>query len=156
FFKKRVYSLQPDLTMAGFEALGWRVVYNSTPNEVLDVAGLGFTDRDDQPIDLAASIGLFVKKDTIEDVVPGSPADKAGLMPEAKILGINGRAFTADALKDAVVATAKGTAMEITINNRGIIQRCTLDYKGGPRYPHLERIEDKPDLLTDFGKARRR
>jgi predicted metalloprotease with PDZ domain len=32
FFKKRVYSVQPDLTAAGFEAMGWKVVYNSTPN----------------------------------------------------------------------------------------------------------------------------
>jgi predicted metalloprotease with PDZ domain len=156
FFKKRVYSVQPDLTTAGFEGLGWKVVYNSTPNEIMDQAGLGFTDRDEQPLDLAGSIGLFIKKDTIDDVVPGSPSDKAGLMPEAKILAVNGRAFTLDAVRDAVAATAKGTPMEITLNNRGIVQRFTLDYKGGARYPHLERIEGRPDLLTDFGKPRRR
>ena len=45
--------------------------------------------------------------------------------------------------------------MDITVNNRGLVQRFTLDYTGGPRYPHLERIPDRPDLLTEFGKPRR-
>jgi predicted metalloprotease with PDZ domain len=156
FFKQRVYSVQPNLTTAGFENLGWRVVYNSTPNEILDQEGLGFTDRDAMPLDFAASIGLIVKKDEIEDVVPGSAADKAGLMPEAKIVAVNDRAFSAEVLKSAIADSAKGVRLALTINNRGIIQTFSLDYKGGARYPHLERIDGKPDLLTEFGKPLRR
>jgi hypothetical protein len=41
----------------------------------MDEQGLSFTDRDALPLDLAASIGIILKKDAIDDVVPGSPAD---------------------------------------------------------------------------------
>src|SRR5262249_47617569 len=155
FFKKRVYSVQSDLTAAGFEAMGWRIVYDATPNDVMTQVFLSSTSPDAMPLDLAASIGLVVKKESIADVVPGSPADKAGLMPEAKILAVNGRAFSVDVLKDAVSDTLHGVPLDITVNNRGLVQRFTLDYAGGPRYPHLQRIPDRPDLLTEFGKPRR-
>jgi predicted metalloprotease with PDZ domain len=155
FFKQRVYSVQPELSTAGFEALGWKIVYNDKPNEVLNQEGLGSTDRDSFPLDAAASLGVIIKKDSIDDVILGSPADNAGLMPEAKIIAINGRAFSFDVLREAIADTANGIRMEITINNRGMVRSFTLDYKGGARYPHLERITDKPDLLTDLGKPRR-
>jgi predicted metalloprotease with PDZ domain len=155
FFKTRVYSVQPDLTAAGFEAMGWRIVYDATPNDVMTLAGLSAMSPDTMPLDLVASIGLIVRKESIDDVVPGSPADKAGLMPEAKILAVNGRAFSVDALKDAVSDTAHGGPLELTVNNRGLIQRFTLEYTGGARYPHLQRMPERPDLLTAFGNSRR-
>ena len=30
----------------------------------------------------------------------------------------------------------------------------TVDYRGGPRFPHLVRVEGKPDLLDDLIKPR--
>src|SRR5262249_32455586 len=117
FFKQRVYSVQPELSTAGFETLGWKVVYNDKPNEVLNEEGLGSTDRDSFPLDAAASLGLIIKKDYIDDVILGSPADKAGLMPEAKIIAIKGRAFSIDVLREAIAETANGIRMEITTNN---------------------------------------
>ena len=34
------------------------------------------------------------------------------------------------------------------------IKSVTLDYKGGNRFPRLERIEGKPDLLGELLKPR--
>jgi hypothetical protein len=31
---------------------------------------------------------------------------------------------------------------------------CTINYHGGPRFPHLERVGDKPDYLDDLIKPR--
>ena len=36
-----------------------------------------------------------------------------------------------------------------------IYRTVKLDYRGGLRHPHLERIEGKPDYLTPILSARR-
>jgi hypothetical protein len=76
-------------------------------------------------------------------------------MPEAKILAVNGRSFSMDGLKDAV-ADARGVAIEITVDYKGVVQQFSLQYNGGLRYPHLERITGTPDLLSELGRPRRK
>jgi predicted metalloprotease with PDZ domain len=156
FLKTRVYSIQPEPTSAGFERLGWKVVYNAKPNIACERSGLAFSGRDANPLNLTSSIGLAIKSGAISDVVPGSAADRAGLMPEAKLVSVNGRAYSNDLLKDAVAESAQGQPVEITINNRGVMQTVKLDYHGGLRYPHLERIPNVPDGLTALCKPRRK
>ena len=83
----------------------------------------------------------------IVDVVPGSPADKAGLGPNMKIIAVNGRKFDEDLLKDAVAATPKTKSIELLLENASYYTTAKLDYDGGPRNPHLERVESMPDIL---------
>ena len=83
----------------------------------------------------------------IVDVVPGSPADKAGIGPNMKLLGVNGRKFDEDLLKDAIAATPTTKGVELLLENASYFITEKLDYDGGPRFPHLERVEETPDIL---------
>jgi len=155
FFRERVYSIQPNPTTKGLEASGWGLVYNSTPNTTLEHRGYPFGGPENAWTYLTASIGLYVQGDKIIDVVPGSPADKAFLMPDGKILAVNGRAYSVDLLVQAIAKT-QTTPLTMSINYKGAIENVTLEYKGGARYPHLERIAGVPNHLDLLMKPRRK
>ena len=40
------------------------------------------------------------------------------------------------------------------IENEDFFQTYKVDYHGGERYPHLERITGKPDVLGDIAKMK--
>src|SRR6185312_17448943 len=99
------------------------------------------------------SLGLIIGSEddhAVVDVVPGSPADKAGIGPNMKVLGINGRKFDEDLLKDALAATPKTGHIDLLLENATYFINAKLDYNGGPRYPHLERVADTKDELTNI------
>ena len=140
-----VYDLQPTLSPLGFTLAGWKLVYNSTPNEAEELA------EELQPgMHLATSIGVTVNDGSITDVNPGSPAEAAGIAPGAKILAVNGRRFTAELLQKAVGATAQGEGLELTLDTQQSVRTVRLNYHGGLRYPHLERIPGTRDRLKDL------
>src|SRR5882757_429796 len=56
----------------------------------------------------------------VEDVVEGSPADRAGLRPGDRITGVNGRALNADiGSDDAYVHSRPGDPVDITVQRAG-------------------------------------
>lgn len=145
FFTSRLTSLSPEPPLGGVTQGGWKLVYNSTPNKIMDARS-----KADKKIDLRFSLGIIVDSDDdhrVLDVVPGSPADKAGIGPNMKVLGVNGRKFDDDLLKDAVAATPTTKQIELLLENASYFINAKLDYDGGPRSPHLERVEKAVDLL---------
>jgi hypothetical protein len=42
----------------------------------------------------------------------------------------------------------------LLIENEDFFQSYRVDYHGGERYPHLERITAKPDLLGEIAKMK--
>ena len=147
FFTKRLQSLDPQPPLAGLAQGGWKLVFNSTPNKMLDAL-----NKSGKKMDLRFSLGLIIDTDdnTVIDVVPDSPADKAGIGPNMKILGVNGRKFDDDLLKDAIAATPKTGHIDLLLENASYFTNAKLNYNGGPRYPHLERITDTKDNLTNI------
>jgi predicted metalloprotease with PDZ domain len=82
-------------------------------------------------------------------VLTGSPAAKAGLAPSDTIVAIDDREFASDDVDDILKAAEKTTAPMVLIVKRGhIFRTVSLDYHGGPKYPHLVRIDGVPDRLT--------
>ena len=44
--------------------------------------------------------------------------------------------------------------MEFIVDNAGYFKMVTVDYHGGLRYPHLERVTGAADLLTTIATRR--
>ena len=98
------------------------------------------------------SIGLRVRESgEIADVKTGSPAASAGIGPASKIIAVNGREFSTSLLRNSI-ADAEKTSGPITllIKDGEFYSTHAVDYHGGEQYPHLERDEAKPDLISDI------
>ncbi len=151
FFNTRLKSLGAQPPLAGLAQGGWKLVFNTTPNKMLTAL-----NKSGKRIDLRFSLGLIIDSEDnkVIDVVPDSPADKAGIGPNMKVLGVNGRKFDDDVLKDALAATPKTDHIDLLLENVSYFINAKLDYNGGPRYPHLERIADTKDSLTNIITSR--
>jgi predicted metalloprotease with PDZ domain len=147
FFETRVYQVNSKPPTDGLEAAGWRLTYNDTPN-TLYAAVLPDSS------DASYSIGIYVKKDgTISDVVPGTPAYEAGLGPHMTILAIDGRVYSADVLTESITHPRNGK-ISVIVRNFDSVETREIQYAGGLRYPHLERIAGTKDYLSEMLAAR--
>jgi len=150
FLNERVNVLAPHAPLGGITNGGWRLVYNETPNGQIKMA-----EQLKKLIDLSYSLGLILKEDgSVLDVNPEMAAGAAGLAPGMKIVTVNGRGWSAEALHDAVAASKGGSSpLELLVENGSFEQTYRLDYHGGERYPHLERDASKPDILSEVIKS---
>jgi predicted metalloprotease with PDZ domain len=151
FFQKRVYEVNPRAPMGGIEAGGWRIVYRDKPSDMLKTSETirKFTD-------LTFSLGLSLNEQgMIGDVIPGSPADSAGIGPGMKLLAVNTRHWTPELLRTAIREAKGGTGpIELLLENGDAFKTYRVDYHDGERYPDLERDPSKPDLLSEIIKPR--
>ena len=68
------------------------------------------------------------------------PAFNAGLDVGTDIIAVNGRAFSEDALKQAVtIAKGSKEPIDLIVRNGDRFREVTIDYHGGLRYPRLEK-----------------
>jgi len=149
FLTERLTSKAPHAPLGGIENGGYKLVYTDMPNDITQaqINATGIT------MDWW-SIGVYVASDgRIEDVLVGSPADKAGLGPGMQIVAVNSRQFSGALLNDAI-RDAKGNTNPIAliVVNTGVYKVLALDYHDGLRYPHLERVDGTPDRLDDILK----
>lgn len=144
--KERIYTVQAEPPLKAFEMAGWRYVETDEPTKALE-------DGESESTWLLGSIGITLKGNEIEEMVPGMAADKAGLAPGWKIASVNGLKFSTDAIKNAIKATSNGGKLDLMVERDRDVQPYSLDYKGGLRYPHLVRIEGVPDRMADLLKS---
>ena len=79
------------------------------------------------------------------------PAYKSGLTVGTQIIAVNGIAFDADRLKDAIKdAKQAGAAIELLVKNGDRYRTVNIDYHDGLRYPHLERDASAPARLDQI------
>ena len=147
FFQKRVYEVAPQPPTDELARAGWRLVYDSTPN--VFIQALETLRHVNYQWD---SYGLAIGKgNTVADVREGSPAWKAGMAPGMTIMAVDGQAFTGGALK--YVSTQAEHADGPTaflVQQDGWYHTYQVDYHDGPKYPHLVRIEGRPDMLAQI------
>jgi predicted metalloprotease with PDZ domain len=138
--------------IGGFEANGWKLVYNDKPSDVAKAM-----ETRAGGANLTYSLGVSMgKAGDIVDVLWDGPAFKAGLSPGMKVIAVNGKEYSSDAIKDAVTAAAKDKnhPVELLVKNFDEYKTLRVDYYDGLKYPHLERIEGKADRLSELLKAR--
>lgn len=148
FLRGRITSTSADAPTGGIESGGWKLVFTAEPQKS--------SGRREIPPDLY-SVGLQLSPDgTVADAIVGGAAFKAGIAPGMKIVAINGRAYTHERLEDAIKdATTSSEPITFLVVSDEYYKTCTVDYHGGPRFPHLERDAGKPDYLDELIKSPR-
>jgi predicted metalloprotease with PDZ domain len=146
FWAARVATVTPRAPLSGIENAGWKLTYGTERPDMLRAA-----DETNRTTDERFSIGILVNDDgTISDVIPDSPASKAGVAPGVRLTAVNGRRYGRDILRDALEATKSGGKLELLVENGEFFETYRIDYTGGLRYPALERVSQKPDVLSQI------
>lgn len=151
FLNERISETAPRAPLDGLTRGGWRLVYSESENELSKA-----TAARGRFADFLYSLGVTIGTgNLLTEVMWDSPAFREGLTVGTEILAVNGRAFKADDLKEAVTA-AKGTdsAIELITRKDDRLRVVSIRYNGGLRYPKLERIEGTPDRLGELLKPR--
>jgi predicted metalloprotease with PDZ domain len=151
FFRERVYDVAPEVPENGIKQGGYRLVYN---DQEPDYVKHSDTSR---PASFATSLGFTLggqggpnsgPPGAITEVLWDSPAFKAGITPDMQLQAVNDRAFSALNLRQAIVTAEKNNApIKLLLKRDDQFVSVSLDYHGGLRYPHLERVEGTPALL---------
>ncbi len=149
FFRQRVDAVAPQAPLAGLERGGYRLVWSETPNEVWRSG-----EARSRAANLLYSIGLAADQaGKISQVQWEGPAFKAGLTTAVTITGVSGEAFSSERLREAV-AKSKTTPIELQTRIGDVLKTVKIDYRGGHRYPKLERIAGRPAYIDEILKAR--
>jgi len=155
FFRTRVYEIAPRVPEDGITRGGYRLVYNDVEPEWMK-----HMDRS-RGTSFATSLGFVVQggggvKDddeanadgNITEVTWDGPAFKAGMTPEMQLKAVNDQTFSIANLCEAILASEKGNApIKLLLKRDKEFITLSVDYHGGLRYPHLERVESTPDRL---------
>jgi predicted metalloprotease with PDZ domain len=154
FLRQRLDAVAKPAPLDGLRRGGYKLIYTDTPSDYLKVS-----DEQRKHVNLLFSIGVDMddneKLGTVSQVVWGSPAFKSKLTESSQILAINGVAYSAEVLQDAIRA-ARGTRspIELIVKTGDRYTVASLDYHDGLRYPHLERDQSEPARLDDIVAAR--
>jgi predicted metalloprotease with PDZ domain len=154
FLTSRVDTVQPSL-LDGIAASGWKLVYTDTPSDY-EKAYNSHPQSARHRYNFAWSIGMTMNDDgSINDVRWDGPAFKAGVSTGAKLVAVDGRDYSADVLKQAIVAAKGGrTPITLLLQFQGGVRTVQVDYHDGLQYPHLVRVDGTPDYLSQIIKPR--
>jgi predicted metalloprotease with PDZ domain len=155
FLHDRVDAINPRADLAGIEQGGYRLVYRDKPTQSEKTLAASAGPRKPGP-DVWFSLGLRVAGDgVIGDVRWNGPGDQARLAPGYKLLAVNGKIYSDEALTSAIKA-AKGASepIHLLVQADSFVKAIDVNYHDGERYPALERVEGTPAFLDDITKAR--
>lgn len=152
FLNTRLLGHGPGAPLGGIVNSGWKLVYTEQPSAMHRVQ-----QRINHNADFRYSLGFIVKEskekkeNIMSDVVVGSPAYNTGIGPGMELVAINGHKYESTVLYDAVKAAKNNSApLELLVRNGDYFRTFKIDYHEGNKYPHLERDQSKPDVLSDI------
>lgn len=148
FLRARIDSHGPGAPLDGLARGGWKLVYAKEPNAYQRDAM-----KRDKVADFNYSLGFSVstENDRLTHVLWDSPAFEAGIAGGMTLVAVNGIDWSEDELEDAIrAAKADGTPIDLLVRNLDHYETLRIDYRGGLRYPRLERVEGTPDRLADI------
>jgi len=144
FLRQRLDTHDAPAPTAGIAASGWKLAWSDKPSEHYKAKMTAW-----KLTDFGYSLGFDIGENgKISNVNWGSPAFEAGVAPAATLLAVNGRAYTEDLLKEAVTAAKTGGPIELLLKSGDLYHTVTVNWRGGLRYPTLQRIEGTPDRLA--------
>jgi predicted metalloprotease with PDZ domain len=148
FLRTRLDGHPAGAPLDGLTRGGYKLVYTAEPSAMQKSM-----EGRRKSADFTFSLGLGVGHDgTLSSVQWGGPAFKAGLAAGGKLIAVNDTAFDdPDDLAGAIKQAAGGKQpIGLLLRYGNHFQSVKIDYHGGLRYPHLERIPNTPDRLDDI------
>jgi len=144
FLSSLIDAINERAPLDGIRAGGWALNYDDEPNVFFNAR-----EKVDGASNLSLSLGVWVKPDgVVADVVNGSPAFLSGVTPAMRLLAIDGRKWSTNAARAAIVKAEQTTQpVELIVESADIVRVLHVDYHAGLRNPHLVRDPERPDLL---------
>ncbi|HVY83839.1 MAG TPA: peptidase M61 [Caulobacterales bacterium] len=144
FLRARLTATSTATPLDGLTRSGYRLVFNEERSDFQKAI-----ESERKTADFMFSLGFSVgEDDEIAEVLWDGPAFNQGLTRGAKLIAVNGADYDADGLRRAISeAKADAHPIELLIKVGGHYRSLSIDYHGGLRYPHLERIVGTPDRL---------
>ncbi len=139
FLKTRLYKTNQPAPMKGIEMAGYKLVWKDEPNSY-EKGITGYRGG----VGLTYSLGVSLDGEgKVTSSLWDSPAFDAGLVNGSQIVAVNGDAYSADAIKDAITAAKTGNAaatkpIELLVKRGEHYETVKVDYHGGLRWPWLE------------------
>lgn len=153
FLRDRIESPNAPAPIGGFARGGYRLVFRDRPN-AYDAARFAEAGG----LDLSHSLGMAVSSaGRISNVAWNGLAFREAIRPGSTIVAVNGRDYSADAMREAIGAAPIGNGpIRLLVRDRDRIRTVTFEYRDGLRYPHLERIGTGPARLDQALEPRTR
>jgi predicted metalloprotease with PDZ domain len=153
FLDERMRQPGQPAPLAGIEKGGYRLVWKEEPN-IFDKERM----KEGSNFDLTHSLGLVLDKEAkVATVMWNSPAFKAGIVNGAKVIAVNGIAYSKDGLTDAIKTAKDGkTPITLIVQRGDRFETLGIPYAGGLRYPHLERVGTGMTAIDRLLVARRK
>jgi predicted metalloprotease with PDZ domain len=146
FWTERLNRVRAEAPLDGLQASGWRLSFDSEPTA--EQKGIEAMQK---KTNLQYSLGFDLRDEgaVITNIVPGSPADAAGIAPGSHLIAVDGRKYSKEVLQDALKAGGTDArVIKFLIEKDDMFHMMDLHYAGKARYPRLERDASVPDLLS--------
>ncbi len=155
FLSDRIRKVNTRADLEGIAQGGYQLTYADKPS-ASEKTLAETNSRRGSGLNTWYSLGLRIGKDgTILDVRYGGPGDKAKLAPSEKLLAVNGKVFSPEAIRSAL-QKSKGTTepLQFVVQQQDQVMTVNIDYHDGERYPVLTRVDGTTDYLDDITKPR--
>lgn len=131
FLRQRLTETGKPAPTQGFAMNGYTLVYAAEPTSYFSKAEKA------RGTDVSYSLGLVVNKDgEVTTSMWGSPAYQAGIDVGTTIMSVGDATYSRDRLLAAIAARQP---VRLTLKNGERLRSVTIDYRGGPRYPRLQK-----------------
>jgi len=153
FIDERVKQTQDTLPLQFVEKLGYRLAYRDTPTSAMKAY-----ETKSKLVSALDSIGISIDETGViwRDIVPGKPADIAGLAPGMTVIGINDHKFSFQRFREALTDSVVNRTINFLILDGDLFKTYTVNYADGAKYLELVRDNDKPDLIEAIYKPKDR
>lgn len=147
FFDQRLNEVAPATPTTWLSRSGHHLAFDAVPTPAF-VAHHGRGNR----VDLQHSLGLILRagaRGEVLHVIWDGPAFEAGLTPGTMIQEVQGESYSAERLFAAIeVNRGGGNPITLKVEARRRERTVIIDYRGGLRFPRLERTAETVDRLT--------
>lgn len=150
FFRERIYEVHPSVPDQGLIDGGYKLLYTDTIPPWLEES-----ETRQESANFSTSLGFTISlsggEAQLQNVWWQSAAFKAGITPNMRLVSVNGRTFTVQALRAAILeAEHTHRPLQLLFHRNGQYINVAVAYFGGLRVPSLERTEMTLDRLDEI------